>query len=339
MRSRLLPVLAGVAGALLLPVAACDRIPVAMGDVNSIIVTADPELWSQAEASLLPTLERTVFTVRDEKTFKVTYQTPWEEVWFNLRLFKQQLLIGTASDPWMTDGLAKVEEAVTPPQVVQVRDVWVRNQLVTMVVLEEGGETAEAVGGFSSSLAELFDRQYRDWVVARMFASGVDTAQASALEEEFGFSLLVPDVYDYELRDSVHIFRNDNPDPSELIRQFAVTWKSPLPPEPPGENLLEWRARIVEDYYAYPQVVNLDHMLESPETMDGNETYALQAVWENPPGAYPAAGPFIVKAIDCPDQDRRYFVDAWLYAPSREKYEYMLQLEEILHSFRCSGSR
>ena len=339
MRSPMQSVLAGVVGAALLSAAACNRIPVALGDVNAIIVTADPELWAQAEASLLPTLERTVFTVRDEKTFKVTYQTPWEEVWFDLRLFKQQLLIGKKSDPWMTDGLAKVDEPVTPPQVVQAHDVWVRDQLVTMVVLEEEGESVEAVSGFTSALGELFDRQYRDWVVARMFATGVDTAQGRALEEEFGFRVLVPEVYEYEVSDSVHIFRNDNPDPSELIRQFSVTWKSPLPPEPPDESLLEWRARIVEDYYAYPQVVNLENVLEGPETVDGKQAYTIQAVWRNPPGAYPAAGPFIVKAIDCPDQDRRYFVDAWLYAPSREKYEYMLQLEEILNSFRCSGSR
>ena len=339
MRSLLHPVLAGVAGAALLPLAACNRIPVALGDVNAIIVTTDPELWTRVEASLLPTLERTVFTVRDEKTFKVTYQTPWEEVWFDLRLFKQQLLIGTESDPWMTDGLAKVDEPVTPPQVVQAHDVWVRDQLVTMVVLEEGGESVEAVSGFTSALGELFDRQYRDWVVAKMFATGVDTAQGRALEEEFGFRVLVPEVYEYEVSDSVHIFRNDNPDPSELIRQFSISWKSPLPPEPPDEGLLEWRARIVEGYYGYPQVVNLENVFEGPETVDGKQAYAIQAVWQNPPGAYPAAGPFIVKAIDCPDQDRRYFVDAWLYAPSREKYEYMLQLEEILNSFRCSGSR
>ncbi|MCY4399053.1 MAG: DUF4837 family protein [Gemmatimonadetes bacterium] len=339
MRSLPKTILAGLAGVALLPVAACDRIPVAIGDVNSIIVTADPELWSQAEASLLPALERTVFTVRDEKTFKVTYQTPWEEVWFDLRLFKQQLLIGTESDPWMTDGLARVDEPVTPPQVLQARDVWVRDQLVTMVVLEEEGVSVEAVSEFTSTLAELFDRQYRDWVVARMFITGIDTAQARALEEGFGFSLLVPEVYDYEVRDSVHIFRNDNPDPSELIRQFSITWKSPLPLEPPGESLLEWRARIVEDYYAFPQVVNLENVFEGTETVDGKPAYTIQAVWENPPGEYPAAGPLIVKAIDCPDQDRRYFLDAWLYAPSREKYEYMLQLEEILTSFRCSGSR
>ena len=339
MRSLPKTILAGLAGVALLPVAACDRIPVAIGDVNSIIVTADPELWSQAEASLLPALERTVFTVRDEKTFKVTYQTPWEEVWFDLRLFKQQLLIGTESDPWMTDGLASVDEPVTPPQVLQARDVWVRDQLVTMVVLEEEGVSVEAVSEFTSTLAELFDRQYRDWVVARMFITGIDTAQARALEEGFGFSLLVPEVYDYEVRDSVHIFRNDNPDPSELIRQFSITWKSPLPLEPPGESLLEWRARIVEDYYAFPQVVNLENVFEGTETVDGKQAYTIQAVWENPPGEYPAAGPLIVKAIDCPDQDRRYFLDAWLYAPSREKYEYMLQLEEILTSFRCSGSR
>ena len=30
-----------------------------------------------------------------------------------------------------------------------------------------------------------------------------------------------------------------------------------------------------------------------------------------------------------------YLIDAWLYAPGRDKYEYMIQLEEILGSFRC----
>lgn len=31
------------------------------------------------------------------------------------------------------------------------------------------------------------------------------------------------------------------------------------------------------------------------------------------------------------------FIDAWLYSPNprRSKYEYMLQLEQILDSFRC----
>ena len=332
MRSR---VIAALAVATILP-AACDSLPLAMGDVNSIIVTTAPELWAEIEAPLVPSLERTVFTVRDEKIFKVTHQAPDDEDWYRLRLLKQQLVIGTVGDAWMADALAKVDEPVTPPQIVQVHDVWARDQLVTVVVLGDAGD-AEGVLGLTPSLAGLFDRQFRAWAVARMFVTGRDTALARTLREEHRFSLLVPGVYDYELRDSVHIFRNDNPDPSELIRQFAITWQSPIPPELTGEDLLDWRARIVEDYYDFPQVVNTEQWIAGPETWMGNQAYTIQAVWENPPERFPAAGPFITRAVVCLDQQRMYLIDAWLYAPSRDKYEYMIQLEEILNSFHCTG--
>ena len=42
-----------------------------------------------------------------------------------------------------------------------------------------------------------------------------------------------------------------------------------------------------------------------------------------------------MRAIVCEDQDRMYLLDAWLYAPGKEKYEYMIQLETILDSFSC----
>ena len=66
--------------------------------------------------------------------------------------------------------------------------------------------------------------------------------------------------------------------------------------------------------------------------------YQVQAVWQNPPEAnWPAGGPFILWAVACPSQDRLYLLDAWLYAPGREKYEYMIQLQTILESFRCGS--
>ena len=134
----------------------------------------------------------------------------------------------------------------------------------------------------------------------------------------------------------MHIFRNDNPDPSDLIRQFGITWQSPVPEGITGEDLLEWRSRFVEENYDFPQVVNTDQLISRPEQVDGKQALTIQAIWENPPGAYPAAGPFITRAITCPRQQRMYLIDAWLFAPASDKYEYMIQLDEILNSFRCA---
>ena len=318
----------------ILPLAACRELPLSQGDENSIIVTADPELWSEVEASLVPALERTVFTVRDEKTFTVTSGELGGENWVLLRQLKRQLVLGTAADPWMERPLAKVKDTVVPPQIAQVENVWARGQVATLVILEEGSEV-EGVTELLPSLAELYDRQFRERAVARMFVTDPDTALSRRLAEKHGFTLLVPSVYDYADVDSVHIFRNDNPDPTELIRQFAVAWQSSPDPEFETEDLLAWRARMVDGHYNYPQVVKLDRVIESRVVLHGKATHTYQAVWENPPDEYPAAGPFIARVVECPDQDRRYLVDSWLYAPGRDKYQYMIQLERIVDSFRC----
>ena len=123
-----------------LPVSACENLPLAMGDFNSIIVTADPELWEAVQGDLVPALEKTVFTVRDEKIFTVMQSAPGTEAWFKLRLFKQKLVIGTEADPWMVAPLEQIDEPVSPPQIVRGEDVWARGQVITAVVLEEGNE-------------------------------------------------------------------------------------------------------------------------------------------------------------------------------------------------------
>lgn len=328
-----------LAGAAMIGLAACDTLPLAMGDVHAIVVSADPELWTEVEETAFTTLEGSVFTVRDEHAFRVMYAEPADSAWSGLRRLRQLLLIGKASDPWMTIPLSGSEVDLEPPELLQIPEVWAREQLVTMVVLEDDtdfAEDAEVVRQMLPDLFRLFDSQYRQWVVARMFTTERDTALARTLRDDHGFHLIVPEVYNYQVQDSVHIFRNDNPDPSELIRQFAITWQSSIPDSVGEDVLVEWRTRIADQYYDYPQVVNRDVVFAGPGDFGGREAYSVQAVWQNPPDAYPAAGPFITRAITCAGQQRLYLVDAWLYAPSRDKYEYMIQLDEILNSFHCT---
>jgi len=43
-----------------------------------------------------------------------------------------------------------------------------------------------------------------------------------------------------------------------------------------------------------------------------------------------------VRALQCPHAT--YFIDTWLYSPNprRSKWQYLMQLEEILGSFNCT---
>jgi len=333
MRKKLL--LTGAA-LLIVGATACDNTGLAYGDANSIIAVMTPELWEDVSDDVRTVLQPTVRTVRNEKKFTVTYQDPMGDYWGDLRRFRQLLLVGTAEDPWMQAALDKADDPITEPGIHQVTDIWARDQLATLILLPSGGGAPDVVRHLDA-IIEMYDEQFRQWVQRRMYvSSGIDTALADTLYLEAGFSLMLPEVYRWELQDSVYIFRNDQPDPSELIRQIAVTWTSPVPVDLQPEDILAWREAIVSTHYSEAQAQILDDAVAGPLDYRGNYAYEIAAEWRNPPErGWPAGGPFITRAIVCENQARMYLVDAWLYAPAKEKYEYMIQLSTILDTFRC----
>ena len=157
----------------------------------------------------------------------------------------------------MADALALTDrEGFNPPEMLQVGNVWARGQNVTILLLpSEGADGAEEL---MEPLHELLDDQYRQWVHSQQFQSGPDSVLADTLWNEVGFSMLLPEVYQRRTVDSVYIFRNDNPNPTELIRQIAVTWRTPIPEDVGQEEALAWRTALTNQYYIYPQIVDTD---------------------------------------------------------------------------------
>ncbi len=326
------------ATALLASLSAGCEAPRAWGDWNAIIVGTSEDQWAAVGEMVESALEATIVTVRSEKTFRVTHQEPIGEGWRNLRRFRQLLLIGAVDSPWMAEALALSErETFNPPEIFQVEDVWAQGQIATVLLLPSEG--ADGADELLEPLHELLDEQYRMYVRNRMFMSGLDSLLADTLWNEAGFTLLLPHVYERRSVDSVHIFLNDNPDPSELIRQITVTWRSPIPEELGQDELLAWRKELTDRYYKYPQIVDLE-LAETRRLQMGDMVIEeLRANWANPPeDLFPAGGLMITWSVPCPSQDRHYLVDAWLYAPGKDKYEYVLQLETILGTFRCRSA-
>ena len=318
--------------------AGCGENPRAWGDVNSLIVATSQEQWEAIGEMVESAMETRILTVRPEKTFRVTHQVPGGQAWDMLQRFRQLLLVGTPDSPWMAEPLAHAErESFNPPELFQVGDVWARGQNVTVLLLPSTG--ADGADELMAPLHDLLDDQYRQWSRSQMYQSGRDSLLADTLWNEVGFTLLLPEVYQRRTVDSVYIFRNDNPDPTELIRQITVTWRSPMPEELGQEELLAWRTGLTDQYYVYPQVVDQDLAQTRQLQMGDLILEEFRAVWSNPPeDQFPAGGPLIIWSVPCPAQGRHYMIDAWLYAPGRDKYQYVLQLETILNTFRCRSA-
>jgi len=327
---------------LLLPLAGCDQTELAMGEFNDLYVVAEPATWQAVGDTVESALQPTVQTVADELIYDVVHVDPTEQEWPRLKRLRQILMIGSPEDPWI-DEVVQIEGdgPVEAPTILRAYDVWARNQLVTLVVLEEerlGEQMTDRLG----EIRTLYDSIFRDYTQRRMWISGADTTLAGQLAREHGFSLMLPDVYQWDARDSTFIFRNDQPSPDELIRQLHVTWRSPVPDHLDAllstDSVIAWRQEVSEQSLEYPHQADTTLLATEPIEHRGHEGYRVQARWANPPEAnWPAGGPFITEVIACIPQSRVYLIDAWLYAPGRDKYEYILQLETLLDSFRCDG--
>ncbi len=313
------------------------ELPPAHGDANALIVGASPELWTQVQEVFLQAMEPTIQTVRNERPFRITHQDPTDlRDWGLLNQFRQVLVLGVEGEAWIDEALAVVEGPVAPaPTVLQMLNVWSRGQQVSVLLLPRTGQV-EAVRQLAEELHGILDEQFRSYAVNRMFISGEDLVLEDSLAANVGFSLLLPIVYQYSERNSVFRFRNDNPSPAELIREVSISWQSPIPEaELTAEDLRGWRDQFSERYYNDPQVVDTFIVSYGSVDLEGRSGVEYQAAWVNAPGGWPAGGPFITRTIPCRGQDRLYYADAWLYAPNRDKYEYMIQLQTILDSFRC----
>ncbi len=312
----------------------------AYGDPNAIIVAAAEEGWAAMEDSVFTVLGPDVYTLRTERTFRLTHQVPAGENWLRLRKFKEVVLIGGPDDPWLTEPLASLDEGTTyeVPGIVQAEDVWATNQHLTLMLVDTNGDVPAQVYAMVGEVHSTIDERFRQGALQRMFVSGTKENLADSLRTMAGFTLTLPDVYQWVADDSLYIFRNDNPDPAELIRQFSVTWITPIPEPLPVDSLMDWREAVAEESYDYPQVVDRTDLHQRVLALGDMAVTEVRGPWENPPGSWPAAGPFIFWTVACPEQNRLYYLDAWLYAPGKDKWEYILQLETIMRSFRC-GSR
>jgi len=310
-----------------------------MGDANKVIAVVTDSLWAAVEDSARAALEPRIFTVRDEKAFEVTQVSPLDTLWLTYQWLRELLVIGRASDPWIADLLDAPPPAELPAIVVR-EDIWARNQRVTVVALPETNEAA-ALTSVLSRLADQNRQNYVAYARNRMFVSGPDEGLRDTLEAEGGFSMLFPQVYDWERVGDAFVFRNHSELTGTVNRTFLVQSRPGVPDSLTVEALLAWRDTAVAGVFQPPQSTKRER-IES-RRIEGMPGPALQAqgIWSTDmSGGYPSAGPFITRVYVCPSQDRTYLVDAWLYAPavSKPKYEYMIQLETLLDTFRCGGT-
>jgi hypothetical protein len=314
--------------------AGCKSNGQAWGEANSVIVVATDSLWRQVGDSVLKALEPRVLTVRSERSFNLTHVSPLDTNWLQLRRFRQVLALGVAEDSWVEPAVG--DPPRPPPYIAEAEDVWANDQRLTAVVLSPARPAAEVLAALPALRARL-DSAYRVYTRLRMYRSQANEALRDTLRATAGFALLLPRLYRMERRDSLIVFRNWTNVGGELRRTVAVTWRNGVDSSTSNQTLLAWRDTMTR-WYGHAQSVEREPQRRRRISRGDLVGFEIQGAWKSDFDGVPAGGPFISRMIPCPDQGRTYLLDAWLYAPARQKYEYMIQLETLLNTFRCGSA-
>jgi hypothetical protein len=316
-----------------LALAACSERAPEVVDGDLIVIGVSPTMWERLGPRLRRALEPTPFALPEAKAFELTPADPADPTWEEARRARQLLLIGSPGDPWIVDALERrnVELPDVPSQ-TELLNVWAGDQYVLLLLL--AADDTRLSERQVSDLRGRFDRRYREFVVEKLyFPEGPNNALADSLQERGGFELLVPGGYRWTQTDDVYRFESPANDSSGVPRHVLITWQSPIPEgiQSDALALLDWRERMSAEHYGARQVVDPTEVHGGPTTQHGSRAIQLLGSWRT--GR--ERGPFLMRGVVCPVQDRMYLLDGWIPAPERDGQEQMVQIESILNSFRC----
>ena len=347
----------------------CSRGP-AYGSPNAIIAVVSPSVAEEVTPILREALEREVRTTRPERIFEVTFTTPEALGEFRRwgRLIVVEPLEGAVLVPELVDAPAGAGQVVE-----RVEDPWARGQTVHVLAARGPAETVRLVESMADSLFEEIHADFVAHQADRMWASGPDSALFRSMTDELGFGIVMPRVYhpapgsappdsrvwyNGDPRRIVAVHWTDLPAgltadtvlalrrawgaeiyPGDVIAGGLAGSGDDAPGEPgasvPADTDGAGTAGPADTAAAAPAAADAEPIEVSRIRLDGGEAIRLQGMWYEEGGV--DAGVFVLVAVPC--GERLVLLDGNLYAPDREKYPYVLQLDRIFQTFRCADGR
>ncbi len=303
--------------------AACSKGP-AYGSANSIIAVVDPAIAERVEPILREAFEREVRTTRPEMIFEVTFTTP--EGFDEFRRWRRIVVIEPLESATLIPEVVDVSGA--GPVVKTVEDEWARGQRVHVLGASGADETVRLVEARVDSLYAEVHAAFAAEQEDRMWASGRDSALFREMRESRGFGLFLPRIYRPAPRsapDSTLVHYAADP-----RRVVSIHW-APLPDAVSPDTVLalrrSWGATVFPT-----EEMEADSAIQVAETrLAGRPAVRLQGVWTDAT----EAGLFLTYGVPC--GGRLILLDGNVFAPDREKYPYIMQLERIFETFECAA--
>lgn len=313
---------------LLFLVACSEDVYYAAGKEDEIFVVADSGVWKELKNLIKESLYKDVRIVHLKPIFTVKYVEPQN---FTLKQKRKNLLLissGTSDRTFEfirnilpSNALAKIESQGAG--IFLAENCYAEGQIVVVIGAKDITSLKEILEKKQDTLFNIFQGKIKERIKAKTLKQ-LNERLSKRMRDQYGWSLKLPRQY-HVSRDSNRYVRFVRRHPDRFI---SVYWESTGNFD--AKYCLNERKIIAKIYYRGDQIDTTRTKIEGFK-FRGRDIFVISGVWQNE--QYVMGGPFLTYCIYEPKRKTAYFVDGLIFAPGKNKWVYLCELEAILESF------
>lgn len=338
---------------------ACDgskeeMLPNATGISGDIYLIMDSAQYKGQLGKLMDSVFRSEYYVinRPEPIFKMRWVDP-RKLNYTLKL-RRNLIYAVTLDQ-SGAGASRVKGLLTAESINKIKtdtsfffkavtNQFAKNQQTFFLVGTREELLMKKIKKNAARLVATLNKSEQDRLTNQLFKAGKLKGFSDNLKKKWGIDFQIPFGYQLVMENNEFVWvRQFNKKDDRNIFVFKTKYTNPQQFEP--DSLIELRNSICKKYlFGDPDKPNSYLVTEmsvpskrarfTTTVLNDNYTTQMNGLWKT--NNLSMGGPFTSYAMADSKKTTLYYIEAFLYAPSREQRETMRELETILNTFKVN---
>ena len=325
--------------------------PIAVGSLNQLAVIADQELWDSNIGDSIRYYFGSAYPIlpQPEPLFDLKHFTPTALIGEPTRKeLKAYLVVSDLSDlnssttemvtkDMGSEKIQRAQEDNTFHSIV-VKNKWAKNQVLVYLFADGKKSLAEVMVSRFPAAAKVIQQHYDKQIDATAYLGGTNNTIIKAVQANLGFYLKIPSDFviatsenntmwlrreSDEVSSNLILYKLNYQNQNQFDKEQIINLRDTL-----GKYLI---STTLPGTYMRTNDKDLPVFIQKIEL---SNAYAVEArgIWEMQ-GEF-MGGPFISYLVLNEKNNELVFIDAFVFAPSKRKRNYMLQLDHIVSSLK-----
>lgn len=332
------------------------NLPKAAGAAGDIYLFMDSAQWKGEAGAVIDSVfnQEMVGLPREEGIFRMSWIDPRK---MNFVLKQRRNLIFAVSLDQTGSGAQIIKNLFTTQQIEEIKadpnkyietytNVYAKDQQVMFVFAQTQQQLIEKLETNGQKLIDFFNKVESDRLNAVLFQAGTMAGISEVLNKNYHADITIPFGYKLVQNEPDFIWlRQINSDNDKDIFIAVADYQSV--DQFKKENLIKFRDQIagkylfedpekVDSYLVTETEIPYKPVLTKEINFNGNYAVEMRGLWRT--NNHSMGGPFLSYALTDKATGKFFYIEAFVYSPSKDQREFMRQMEIVLRTFKLESS-